>query len=316
MRTTILALSLSGCVLDNQLADAPEIPAEGPRGTRARGMEPLAMTANLGLGVVAGTHGAHAWLGMGEMVCYVYGDSGEVGLDVWIEGDDLAGVSLLDMHDGALLVASPGGGVAITDSIGNAGPLVVLPGDVVGGVLTDDGAVLRVVHNSTCALVATDFAGETVPHPVPDAFCSSDADMLAWEGGTLVGGGHTILFFGKDGPMPAGDGDQLARDPLTGALVVGSRGQSVLRVELDGGGYDIPLSGALVDVAAAEGRLVALVEPGELVRFDTLTGVELDRVSYRGPLGVNGMQMTGTGEGLVLTTPQNVQFYSLGRPAR
>jgi hypothetical protein len=314
MRTTLLALTLSGCVVGNELVDRPDLDLQpAPTSTVARGMEALEQTPNLGHGVVAGVDGPEGWLGMGDRICLVEGASGAVTVDVWLDGVSVPGLALLDVDGDTWLVTTPVG-VVVTGPSGDAGPVAYVAGDVVGGALTDDGAVLRVMRDGACELVATDFMAVPVRHPVDAALCGPDVDLVAWQGGALVGGGPEIRQLAFDGLLPLAPGDQLALDVSSGALFAGFRGERQVQVTLDDSSYDLGLSGALVDLAAADGQVVALVETGELVRFDVRTGFELDRAPYEGPLGVTGMQMTDSGRGLLITTPQMVQFYRLGRP--
>lgn len=277
--------------------------------SQQRGMEPLAETENRGQGVVPTVDGPGAWLGMGDRICKVRGQDGELSTDVWI-GDQNPGVGVIDVGPEGWLGTTPVGvGLATDDGLHD----IPVAGHVTGGAVAGDHVLVASQDERVCELVWATLDGGTTRHPVDTAHCGPEVDIEAGALGAFVGGGDAVLRMTDAGPEPFAAGSLVALDDTAGLVFVADPGDTAVR-GLDAGGtlqLEIPLPAPLVDLAAGGGTLVAFTDDTELVRFDAATGALVDRAPYLGPLGVHRIELSLSGRALVAVTPQLVQFYAL-----
>ncbi|MEZ4317474.1 MAG: hypothetical protein R3F61_08215 [Myxococcota bacterium] len=311
MRNVWMALILTGCVLgEYQTAPFEDVP-QAWAAERTGRFDALAETDNPEHGIVPAVGGAHAWMGMGDRICQVRGSSGAITTDIFVDGELLDGVTLLDGGAGGWLAASHGT-VLLTDAWGGVLAEYPVDGDVLAGAITDDGVYVLVATDDGCVVVHIAPDGTQTVFAVEDEACDPDTDVEATADGVLLGGGGSILDVTPVGVVPVADGSQVSADASTQTWFSGTPGHSSLEAHLSNGQVaEVALPGALVDFAARAGELIVLTADDRLVQIDGSTLQPLAIEPYTGPLGMTRVQLTDTAEGIVLNSANRVQFYAL-----
>lgn len=311
MRLLPLALVLTACDRGTLVDPTGDWTPPDVSEVQARGMEPLAETENRGQGVVPTVDVPGAWLGMGDRICEVRGQDGELSTDVWI-GENNPGVGVIDVGPEGFLGTTPIGVGLVT---GDVTVDIPVAGAIGGGALVGDHALIATLNDGVCELAwaALDGTG-TTRHPVGAAHCGPGVDLEGGALGAFVGGGAEVLrVTDASGPVPFAAGSLVALDDVAGLVFVADPGDGSIRA-LDADGvprFDVSLPAGLVDFAASGGTLVALLDTDELIRFDSHKGTFVDQAPYYGVLGVDRIEISGTGRALVAVSPMMVQFYAL-----
>ncbi|MCB9677251.1 MAG: hypothetical protein H6737_19185 [Alphaproteobacteria bacterium] len=309
MRTAWMTLLLTGCVLGERqttyFEPGPELLGSNERFAR------MAETQNPGYGIVPAVEGIDAWMGMGDRICEVRGNSGTIATDIFVDGDLAPGVVLLDGSvDGWL--AADGSTLLVTGAWGDIVASYDLPGEILGGVFGEDGIYVLVATDDGCVVFVIAADGTITEIPVEDEVCDPDTDIEPTAEGILLGGGPEILEITPVGVQPVAEGSQVAADPTTGLVYTGTPGVPSLVVHHpDGHTQVVGLPSGLIDFSARGGTLVALTEGWKLVEIDTTTHNPVAVEPYFGPTGISRLQLSGDGEGIVLTSSRTVQFYRL-----